>query len=156
MQHHAGLQHWLETVRTMLIRLSREIEVSPKTHCIVTNDPASRIAGVLISGVLEETTTMTLGEKVRMLRNQLNLTQEDLGNLLYLQRAVVSHIENERREPATSTLIKLSSLFKVSVDYLVGATNQIGYAVLWDDAMPKPTTSIIEKRSLIDFGRFKQ
>ena len=58
--------------------------------------------------------------RFKEIRHQQNLTQEQIANLLKISRASYTNIENGKRDPDTSTLISLSRIFHVSIDYLVG------------------------------------
>lgn len=63
------------------------------------------------------------GERIRKLREQHNHTQEDLAAYLGVSRATVSNYETEEREPDFSMITKISSLYNVSTDYIIGLTN---------------------------------
>lgn len=65
---------------------------------------------------------MGLGFKIRELRKEKHLTQEQLGHYLNVSKASISGYENETREPDNKTLIKLSDIFDTSTDYLLGIT----------------------------------
>ncbi|MBB6671731.1 helix-turn-helix domain-containing protein [Cohnella nanjingensis] len=67
---------------------------------------------------------MNIGSRIAYLRDQRGLTQEELSSSLGISRAALSHYEKNRREPDTETLTKLADLFHVSIDYLVGRTQQ--------------------------------
>lgn len=62
---------------------------------------------------------MEFGEKLKRLRKEKNLTQEELGKELYVSRATVSSWEVGRTYPDVTTLIKISDLFSVSLDILL-------------------------------------
>lgn len=62
---------------------------------------------------------MTFGEKLKKLRKEKNLTQEELGKELYVSRAAISSWEVGRTYPDVATLIKISDLFSVSLDILL-------------------------------------
>lgn len=66
---------------------------------------------------------MTLGDKIKLLRKENGLTQSELGNKLGLSKANISKYESNIHEPSIDTLNKLSDLFNVSVDFLLGRTN---------------------------------
>lgn len=66
---------------------------------------------------------MTLGYKIKLLRKENGLTQLELGDKLGLSKANISKYESNVHEPSIETLNKLSDLFNVSVDYLLGRTN---------------------------------
>ncbi|SDN32689.1 DNA-binding transcriptional regulator, XRE-family HTH domain [Paenibacillus sp. yr247] len=64
------------------------------------------------------------GDRIALLREKHALTQEDLANKLGISRAALSHYETSRREPDYDTINKIASFFRVSIDYLLGRTNQ--------------------------------
>ncbi len=61
-----------------------------------------------------------LSERLRALRTYHKWTQEDLAKQLNVAVSTVSGYENGSRRPDIETLIRLSELFQVSVDYLIG------------------------------------
>lgn len=63
------------------------------------------------------------GERIKKLREQHNHTQEDLAAYLGVSRATVSNYETEEREPDFSMITKISTLYNVSTDYIIGLTN---------------------------------
>lgn len=69
---------------------------------------------------------MNYGKRIATLRDKFGWTQEDLAKKLGISRAALSHYEKNRREPDFETLTKLADLFHVSIDYLVGRTNNPG------------------------------
>lgn len=62
---------------------------------------------------------MTLGEKVRLRRTVLRITQPELSNQTGLSQAYISQIENGDRTPATKKLVPLARALRCTVDYLV-------------------------------------
>ena len=67
---------------------------------------------------------MNIGSRIAFLRDQRGWTQEELAASLGISRAALSHYEKNRREPDTETLTKVADIFRVSIDYLVGRTQQ--------------------------------
>lgn len=64
---------------------------------------------------------MTLiGQRIKGLRKNSKLTQEDLGKILNVTKVSVCCYEKGTRTPALDTLIDLSNIFHVSLDYFVG------------------------------------
>lgn len=61
-----------------------------------------------------------LGKRIKTLRTQQNLTQTQLANQLHVTKSMVSAYETDSRTPSYNTLIKLSHIFHVSTDYLLG------------------------------------
>ncbi len=63
---------------------------------------------------------MPFGEKLRKLRRDSGLSQSALADALGVTRRSIIYYENGSRYPKTRDIIvKASTLFKVSVDYLV-------------------------------------
>ena len=65
---------------------------------------------------------MTIGERLTNERKKLGLTQEDLGAKLNISRQAISKWESDISLPDTANLIKLSSLFSCSIDYIRNGT----------------------------------
>jgi transcriptional regulator with XRE-family HTH domain len=63
---------------------------------------------------------MNLGEKLKYLRKRHNWTQEQLAQHLNISRSQISKWENGELLPDIQSLQKLSNLYKVSVDFLIG------------------------------------
>jgi Predicted transcriptional regulators len=64
--------------------------------------------------------TMTMGDRLRELRLRKNLSQEEVARQIGITRSAYSHYEINNRQPVYDTLIKLSSYFDVSLDYIIG------------------------------------
>lgn len=64
-----------------------------------------------------------LGKRIKELREQKGLTQEQLGKIVNLSQQTIGHYEVDRANPDLETLEKLVRIFDCSVDYLVGNTN---------------------------------
>ena len=64
------------------------------------------------------------GKKLRQLRKQKQLTQKQLANLVGVQHTMISFYELGDRIPSPDVLIKIASVFHVSVDYLLGLDKQ--------------------------------
>ncbi len=60
---------------------------------------------------------------IRMLREDNDLTQKKLSTYLCCSQQVYSNYELGQRDIPTDVLIKLSHLYNVSVDYLLGLTD---------------------------------
>ena len=63
---------------------------------------------------------MNFGNRLKTLRIKKKLTQQQLADLLRLTKSVISAYENGLRYPAYDVLIKISRIFKVSTDFLLG------------------------------------
>ena len=62
-------------------------------------------------------------KRLTELRKEKGLTQAELADKLGVLQRSVSHWENGTRECDFETLIKLSIIFSVSTDYLLGKTD---------------------------------
>lgn len=60
------------------------------------------------------------GNRIRLLRKQAGLTQEELGKKMGVIKQTVSSWENNISEPNSEILLSMASVFDVSVDYLLG------------------------------------
>lgn len=60
------------------------------------------------------------GDTLKRLRLESGYTQQQLADKLCVTKSVVSYYELQERYPSPEILIKLSSIFHVSTDYLLG------------------------------------
>lgn len=63
------------------------------------------------------------GLRLKELRKELDLTQEGLAKKIDQTKANISKYELGKLEPSIDILVKFSTIFDCSVDYLVGKTN---------------------------------
>ena len=61
--------------------------------------------------------------RIKLLREEFNYTQQDLANKLNCSKSVIGLYESETRKPSMEILIKLSEIFNCSIDYLLGKSN---------------------------------
>ena len=66
----------------------------------------------------------SLGERIRSLRLCAGMTQTDLASKLFVTKATVSAYENGIKLPSYDVLIKITSVFNVTSDYLLGIENE--------------------------------
>lgn len=62
--------------------------------------------------------------RIRNLREDKDLTQTQMGEILACSQRVYSNYERGDIDIPTATLIKIADYHKVSVDYLLGRTNK--------------------------------
>ena len=60
------------------------------------------------------------GQKLRELRTQRQLTQKQLAELVGCQHSIISFYELGDRVPSPDVIVKLSKIFSVTSDYLLG------------------------------------
>lgn len=63
---------------------------------------------------------MTLGQRIQKARKEAGLSQEELAEQLGVSRQAVSRWENDNGYPEMEKIIRLSQIYQVSLDYLVG------------------------------------
>lgn len=63
---------------------------------------------------------VNFGEKVKKLRHEKDLTQQQLAELLGVAVSAISSYESGSRYPSYEVLISLARIFHVSTDYLLG------------------------------------
>lgn len=90
---------------------------------------------------------MEFGEKIKKLRAQKNMTQEQLAEKLYVSRTAVSKWESGRGYPSIDSLKDVASLFQVSVDELLSSEEIIVIA-------KKENQSVIKRIGRLVFGFF--
>lgn len=62
---------------------------------------------------------MELNAQIKKYRTELNLSQEELAEKVYVTRQTISNWENGKSYPDIHSLLLLSSLFNVSLDQLI-------------------------------------
>ena len=62
------------------------------------------------------------GERLRKLRSDSHLTQEQLASVLNLSRSTVAYYESGMRSPDMQKLLLIADYFNISLDYLLGRT----------------------------------
>ena len=63
---------------------------------------------------------MLLAKRIKELRKEKNLTQEDLGKLINVTKVSICCYENGTRIPTLETMVALADIFEVSLDNLLG------------------------------------
>lgn len=65
----------------------------------------------------------TFASRLRQLRLDKNLRQEQVAKLIGVNKSAISTYENNTRQPSFDILVRLATLYRVSTDYLLGMTN---------------------------------
>ncbi len=66
-----------------------------------------------------EITYMTLGEKIKLRRNVLGLSQVELAKKSGVGQSYISELENGKFNPTSKTLAALAGPLKCTTDYLI-------------------------------------
>jgi len=62
---------------------------------------------------------ISFGEKIRNLREDMDLTQSALGEKLNMTQRKISYIEKNKYEPSIENIREICLFFTVSADYLL-------------------------------------
>ncbi len=63
-------------------------------------------------------------QRIRDLREDRDMTQKQMANILHCSQQVYSNYELGQRDIPTETLIKMARFHGVSVDYLLGVSDK--------------------------------
>ena len=69
----------------------------------------------------------TFGEKIKILRENKNINQTELGKAVNMTQRKVSYIECGKYEPSIEDIVVLCNYFKVSADYLLSLPKNYPY-----------------------------
>ena len=61
--------------------------------------------------------------RIRDLREDKDLLQKDIADMLQCTQVCYSYYENGKRDIPTDVLIRLAAFYETSTDYLLGLTN---------------------------------
>lgn len=62
--------------------------------------------------------------RIKDLREDADLTQQELAQYLHIKQNTYSQYENEHRQLPIEVLIALAKYYKTSTDYILGLTNE--------------------------------
>ena len=65
-----------------------------------------------------------LGKRLKQLRNEYNITQQELADKLGINRATIAGYETKGVEPGHEILINIANFFNCSIDFLLGNSNE--------------------------------
>jgi transcriptional regulator with XRE-family HTH domain len=67
---------------------------------------------------------LDFGTKLKELRKGAGMTQTTLANRLNMTKSIVSYYEHHERAPSPEVMIRLSEIFHVTTDYLLGVNDK--------------------------------
>ena len=80
---------------------------------------------------------MELGKQIKMHRQELHLSQEELANRIYVSRQTVSNWENDKSYPDVNSLVLLSEIFQISLDNLIKGDIEVMKDVIQKEEIEK-------------------
>lgn len=66
-----------------------------------------------------------IGERIKKKRNEINLTQEKLAEVLHLSSHYISKIENGKVTPTLDTLAQIAFHLNLELSYLISGTSTL-------------------------------
>ena len=63
---------------------------------------------------------MNLGERLRNIREDLDMTQQEVADLIPMNQSNYSKLERNIQQPSLPQLIRLAEIFNVTIDELLG------------------------------------
>lgn len=66
---------------------------------------------------------MIIQNRIRELRKNMSLSQQDLSSVLGTTQQAVSRMENSTYDIPTDLLVKMAEFFNVTTDYILGCSN---------------------------------
>jgi transcriptional regulator with XRE-family HTH domain len=89
----------------------------------------------------------TFKDRFKELRKEKDLTQKGIGDILGYSESNISLYESGGREPKTiEDLIKIADFFEVSLDYLMGRTNDRNILLINDEVNGDKIEIGVDKR----------
>ena len=64
-----------------------------------------------------------IGTRLKILREELGLKQEELAQKLSVSPSSIGMYETNKREPNSEIIIKIANFFNVTIDYLLGKSD---------------------------------
>ncbi len=69
-----------------------------------------------------------ISRRIKLLRTSRNLMQKELGELIGVSKSTISSYENDTKCPSLDKIIRLSDVFGVTTDELLGVNSEnLGY-----------------------------
>lgn len=91
-------------------------------------------------------------ERIRLLRENKNISQKKLAEDLLIGQSTMSEYENGIKQPPLSVLVKMADYFDVSLDYLAGRTNLKPSIDLLQEKLTVRPGKVIAVNDLVNLG----
>ncbi|MBE5751019.1 MAG: helix-turn-helix transcriptional regulator [Clostridiales bacterium] len=94
--------------------------------------------------------------RLRELREERNLSQQDVANAIKTSQTNIGRWEKKLNEPTANFLIQLANFFECSIDYLVGREDDFGNITIQNEntapALTEQERLWLEKYRKLDYG----
>jgi len=112
------------------------LEADPKRRLKVLSEAKSRIIQEFAPSESHRRSSMTIGERLRAMREEKNLSQGDIERKTGLLRCYISRVENSHTVPAIETLEKMAGALEVPL-----------YQLFYDSKEPPELPSLLKRKS---------
>ena len=87
-------------------------------------------------------------DRLKLLRENKKISNKELADALNVDVATISNYESGRRNPKNETLLQLADFFNVSIDYLLGRTDDEQVAIYRSEYKDLPLEIQVDKNYL--------
>ncbi len=94
---------------------------------------------------------MTFSQKIKELRTEKGISQDELANATGLSHGCIAMLELGKRAPTGTTLTALADYFEVSTDYLLGRADDLGVISISTKKNPTSDFSAEEQALIRDY-----
>ncbi len=91
---------------------------------------------------------MALKDNLRLLRRACGFSQEDVANVLGVDRSAYSYYESGKTEPNTTNLVKIARMFRVSTDTLLDNEGFAATLCIDNEQVPETNMPVVILRTL--------
>lgn len=88
-----------------------------------------------------------IGERIKSVRNKLELTGEEFGKKLNVQKPTISRWEKGHRLPDADMINKIATLGNVSADFILGRTDDPDFSLLETNYKGKDIKLVINSKT---------
>jgi transcriptional regulator with XRE-family HTH domain len=94
------------------------------------------------------------GKRLKKLRQQQNMTQDELGAIFEppLAQSTIGTYERGLRQPSLENLIIISQYFNVSIDYLLGLTEEERNVTTYKEENPQELKEFLNQNNILFNG----
>ena len=94
------------------------------------------------------------GERLKKLRSNRHMTQDELGEIFNppLAQSTIGTYERGVRQPSLENLIIISNYFNVSIDYLLGITDEERTVTAFKEENPQELREFLNQNNILFNG----
>ncbi|SHM84341.1 DNA-binding transcriptional regulator, XRE-family HTH domain [Bacillus sp. bc15] len=85
------------------------------------------------------------GQRLKALRLEKGMTQQQLADVLEIEKSNISRFESGKQSPSSENKVKMAKIFNVSVDYMLGLSEHRTLNQEKSDKISKDAAALMEK-----------